>query len=247
MTNFDVAQDALQTSLDSEGSAVREHEKWMESLEAKLLQLKAAWQGLSQAFMGSDFLKNALDVIIKLVEGLTVMIDKVGTLPTLLAGFAAFKGFLGGGLFSFNADTKQFQILGKSIDSYKDKFKPLNSAMSAHRSEIARISTAQKLYGKNMSNTGLYAANLGSKLKSMGNVGKTAAKSLTSSFLKTNAAAIATNVGLGLLQGGLIALATVALSAVISKVTEYIVTAEELAEKPQYRVLHVAEAYKQCS
>lgn len=34
MTNFDVAQDALQTSLNSSGSAMREHEKWMQSLEA---------------------------------------------------------------------------------------------------------------------------------------------------------------------------------------------------------------------
>ena len=41
MTNFDVAQDALQTSLGSEGSAMREHEKWMQSLQAKLNQLKA--------------------------------------------------------------------------------------------------------------------------------------------------------------------------------------------------------------
>ena len=48
MTNFDIAQESLQTSLGSEGSATREHEKWLQSLQAKINQLKAAWQGLSQ-------------------------------------------------------------------------------------------------------------------------------------------------------------------------------------------------------
>lgn len=91
MTNFDIAQDALQTSLDSSGSAMKEHEKWMESLEARLLRLKAAWQNLSQAFMSSDFLKGALDVVIKLVEGITELIEAIGVVPTLLGGFAAFK------------------------------------------------------------------------------------------------------------------------------------------------------------
>lgn len=91
MTNFDVAQDALETSLGSEGSAMKEHEKWMESLEAKLLQLKAAWQGLSQAFMSSDFLKGALDVLIDFLEILTKLIDELGVIPTLVGGFASFK------------------------------------------------------------------------------------------------------------------------------------------------------------
>ena len=91
MTNFDIAQESLQTSLASEGSAMREHEKWMESLQAKINQLKAAWQGFSQAFMSSDFLKGALDTLINILEVLTKMIDTVGVIPTLLAGVGLFK------------------------------------------------------------------------------------------------------------------------------------------------------------
>ena len=90
MTNFDVAQDALETSLNSSGSAMAEHEKWLQSLEAKLLQLKAAWQGLAQAFMSSDFLKGALDTLIAFVETLTKLIDTIGVIPTLLAGAGLF-------------------------------------------------------------------------------------------------------------------------------------------------------------
>ena len=37
MTNFDTARKALETSMNSEGSAMLEHEKWMQSVEAKCL------------------------------------------------------------------------------------------------------------------------------------------------------------------------------------------------------------------
>ena len=37
MNNFDIAEKALQTSLNSSGSAMKEHEKWQQSLEAENL------------------------------------------------------------------------------------------------------------------------------------------------------------------------------------------------------------------
>lgn len=94
MENFDIAREALQTSLDSEGSAMAEHEKWMESLEAKVLQLKAAWEELSQAFMNDSFLKGLVDTGTAVLSTLTKIIDTFGTLPTLLtiaAGAMSFK------------------------------------------------------------------------------------------------------------------------------------------------------------
>ena len=51
MENFDEARRALEVSMNSEGSAMKEHEKWLDSVEAKQLQLKAAWEGLSQDFL----------------------------------------------------------------------------------------------------------------------------------------------------------------------------------------------------
>ena len=99
MTNWDIAEDALRTSQESAGSAMREHEKWLESLQAKINQLKAAWQGLSQSFMRSGFLKGFLGSITGLVDGLAKFIDMAGVIPTLLTGFMAFKSFNGKGIF----------------------------------------------------------------------------------------------------------------------------------------------------
>ena len=88
MTNFDIAENVVKTSANSEGSATAEHKKWLESIEAKTNQLKAAWEGLSQAFMNDAGLKKVLDAGTGILSVLTEIIDKVGTIPTL-AGVAA--------------------------------------------------------------------------------------------------------------------------------------------------------------
>ena len=98
MSNFDIAREALQTSLNSEGSAIAEHEKWMTSLEAKTLQLKAAWEELSQAFLDDSGLKNLVDTGTTILSILTKIVDTFGSLPTLLtivAGAMSFKKNIG--------------------------------------------------------------------------------------------------------------------------------------------------------
>lgn len=120
MSNFDVARSALETSMNSAGSAMREHERWSQSLEAKLNSLKASWQGLSQAFLSSDFLKICLDGVINLVDGLTKLIDTIGAFPTITGTIAAAMSFKNTGFFSvLNKDIagaqKQLALFGKSF------------------------------------------------------------------------------------------------------------------------------------
>lgn len=92
MNNFDIARQALEVSMNSEGSAMEEHEKWMESIEAKVNQLKAAWEGLSNSFLDSGFVKGAVSGLTGLVQIIDALINKIGVVPTLLTGvgIAAF-------------------------------------------------------------------------------------------------------------------------------------------------------------
>jgi TP901 family phage tail tape measure protein len=92
MTNFDTARQALETSMNSAGSAMKEHEKWQQSLEARINSLKASWQSLSQSFMDSSFLKFGIDTITTFIDVIDKLISTFGTLQTLIGGFAAFKG-----------------------------------------------------------------------------------------------------------------------------------------------------------
>lgn len=93
MTNFQTARDALDTSLGSSGSAMAEHAKWSESLEASLNKLKAAWQSLAQTFMDSSFLKVGMEAIISLVSVLDKLLDTLGSLGTIGLGTSIFSLF----------------------------------------------------------------------------------------------------------------------------------------------------------
>lgn len=82
---------ALEAANNSAGSAMAEQEKWMESLEAKTSQLKAAWEELSSVVLDSDFLKKVVDSGTSLLSVLSKIIDNVGVLNTALAGAAIYK------------------------------------------------------------------------------------------------------------------------------------------------------------
>lgn len=107
MSNFDVARAALQTSIDSEGSAMREHEKWMESIEARTNVLKASFQTLSQDFLNSDLVKGGISLLTELTNGFDKLINTIGALPTtgLVVGLGALILNLG----------KIFAPLGESL------------------------------------------------------------------------------------------------------------------------------------
>lgn len=107
LNNFDIARDALETSETSSGSATKEHEKYMDSLEAKLNQLQAAWQEFSLAFMDSDFLKGLVDAGTGILTFLTDIIDTLGVLPTLIGSVVAVMSFKKIGkdkMFSFSVN-----------------------------------------------------------------------------------------------------------------------------------------------
>ena len=86
MSNFDIARQALETSEGSSGSAMAEHEKWLESLEAKTKQFQAAWEELSQTILDDDFLGQMIDLGTDFLNVLTWIVDNFGLLGTVIGG-----------------------------------------------------------------------------------------------------------------------------------------------------------------
>ena len=225
MTNFDTARDALETSLNSAGSAMAEHEKWQKSLEAQILKLKASWQGLSQAFLKSDFLHGALSAVIGLLDGLTKLIDTFGTLPALLgvvaAGFSAFKNK---GLFTFDKDAKSIQLFGTQLSGLGAKYASVHSKIVRYNSLSATSQEALRKKWANSNTTfGKYISGLkGSKASFTGYIG-----SLVGATIKTvalEAATIALNAALTM---GI----SFAIQAIITAFDKWHVSAKELAEQ----------------
>lgn len=65
---FDVAQQSYTTSLNASGSAMRENEKYMQSLEAREAKLAAAFEDFSNRVLSSEFVGGLLDAGTALLE-----------------------------------------------------------------------------------------------------------------------------------------------------------------------------------
>lgn len=87
LTNFDDVEEALKSAQNSEGSALKENEKYLDSINGRLEVLKATWQSISSEILQSGAVKGFLQiaqVIGNITDGL---IRFNGALPTV--GMAA--------------------------------------------------------------------------------------------------------------------------------------------------------------
>ncbi len=106
MSNFGTAINATATAYDSMGSASKENEKKMESLEAKTALLKNTFQELSNKVINSDLVKAILDLangaLKELNNGANSTIVQWGLLTGTLIGGATIFGNIGVKLLSFS-------------------------------------------------------------------------------------------------------------------------------------------------
>lgn len=84
LTNMTDAEAALETSLNSAGSAMKENEKRLDSIEGRMAQLSATFQAFSMATFDSSFLKSLIVIFDNLLKGATAFSNAVGTLPALI-------------------------------------------------------------------------------------------------------------------------------------------------------------------
>ena len=90
ISNMDDAVAAMQTSVNAEGSALTEHEKWMDSIQAKQQQFQAQYQTFANSFLNSDLIKGTFDAGTGILGWLTGVVEKFGALPALMATVTPF-------------------------------------------------------------------------------------------------------------------------------------------------------------
>lgn len=81
-------QKAYQAAEDSAGSAQAEFDKWSESLEAHLNTLSSSFESLSNTVVNSDLIKGGIDFLTGGLNLLDSIIDKFGTIQTLISTIA---------------------------------------------------------------------------------------------------------------------------------------------------------------
>lgn len=113
MSNFDSALAATEVAYNSMGSAVKENSRYMESIEAKVNNFKAAFQELALTFINSDFVKQIIDLGTTLLKfantDLGQTIIKIAAFSIALKGLSMVAGKLG--------LIETFTKLGKAIKS----------------------------------------------------------------------------------------------------------------------------------
>lgn len=93
MNNFDHAIEATESGLNSAGSAAEENSRYMESLQAKITQLEASFQELSNNVLSSDLAGALLDIANSFLKLLNTPVGTFATQVALLG--SAFWGGTG--------------------------------------------------------------------------------------------------------------------------------------------------------
>ena len=86
------ANNILNDSMNSSGSAMREYSLYLESIEGKLQGLKTSFESLSNTVIDSDFIKSIIDGGTSILNLLESIVDTVGTLGTIGLGAGIFAG-----------------------------------------------------------------------------------------------------------------------------------------------------------
>lgn len=95
LTNFEQAESAMKSAMNSSGSALAENEKYLDSINGKLSQLSATFESLSAHVVNSDIAKVVLDIANGVMNGIDWLAKANALLPTLIVGFGAIKTVVG--------------------------------------------------------------------------------------------------------------------------------------------------------
>lgn len=113
MNNFDHAVGATNKALESQGSAMRENDAYMESIQAKLSQLQSTFQDFANNVISSDLAKAVLDLANGLLQIANTDLGQIVTQIVLLTGLGWGATSLTKALGIFKVGIQQFKILGQ--------------------------------------------------------------------------------------------------------------------------------------
>lgn len=130
ITNMGDAQNALATSLNSDGSAMKENQKYLDSIQGKLDQLEASAQTFSINLLNSEVVKFFVDVARGALDFATAL-QKINVLiPSIVAGLATIKNK---GLFTVSPTSDGNVGLGFGGTSFENLIKMSTATGSSNK------------------------------------------------------------------------------------------------------------------
>lgn len=156
MTNWEGVTKAMAYAEQSAGSAAKEQERYLTSVEGKLASLKNSWQELSQTTLDSDVIKGVLDLANALVKLMNATGGLIPTLGLLAAAILTVKtvskidwaedfGFKITGLASaFKATQLAATGAAGAMAAFKISVATVTTVVSLLAMAINAVDTAQK-------------------------------------------------------------------------------------------------------
>lgn len=93
LQNGDMLRSVYEDAQNSEGSAEKELNSYLDSIDGKIAQLENRAQEFWFKVIDSETIKNGIDLLSTLLKGATDFVDTVGLLPTILTGIGAALSF----------------------------------------------------------------------------------------------------------------------------------------------------------
>lgn len=135
MNNFDHAVSATNTALESQGSAMRENDAYMESIRAKLSQLQSTFQDFANNVISSDLAKAVLDLANGLLQIANTDLGQIVTQIVLLTG-------LGWGATSLTKALGIFKVGAAQFAAFVPILKNIGLAASGAAGPVMAVGSA---------------------------------------------------------------------------------------------------------
>ena len=110
----EILEEAYDAALNSEGSAIKENEAYLESIQGHLTQIKNLWDEL----WVNEHNREIINFFLDFAKGVLEAANEFGALKTLLVGggglFALFKALKGDGRFKKSSLNHKYAVISKS-------------------------------------------------------------------------------------------------------------------------------------
>lgn len=146
MNNFEMATSATTTAINSQGSAMKEQEKYSDSLEARINRLDTAWNKFTLS-LGNAFLTDSL------VGG----IETLNSLATTISKFVNKFGALGA----------IFGIIGVATVALSAKFKTFTTSLIFGTAGMSRMQLASAGLTAGMTRLGIASVSVGTAFRGL--------------------------------------------------------------------------------
>jgi len=85
LENYERAQEIYEATLEAQGSAELEHQRYLDSIQGRLDKLTASWQSLSNTLLDDGLVKDFVSGATTALDVVNAIVEQLGLMPGLIA------------------------------------------------------------------------------------------------------------------------------------------------------------------